>query len=267
LWKEFVRAHPPVDSSERKAAQAEQRSREDAQKADLKKQHQQKTLAVLTDPNGFTDASTFVMYELHAAHARQKESIRRQVEQEHEDLRYVLNQRSIRHYRAWLVSLAEMDKRALAELRFIATDRYPSNGSFLVIKGVLQAEEVLQLRQYDHRILDNGQVIYSRDGLDRIVDTDMAIHVLHANDFDIESALRLALMKFGNRLKLSGDDDFLLLAAEVAGRANLPVEFHPPWLNNVMESCRQDPSIPEDPQLPQESETTGEDVAPSHRPT
>lgn len=44
--------------------------------------------------------------------------------------------------------------------------------------------------------------------------------VTSAEEIDVESALRLAMVKFGHRLELSGSDDFLMLfAAEVAGRA------------------------------------------------
>ncbi len=260
LWQEFVRAHPPVAPSKRKMALADQQLCEARLKVELEQQHHQKVTAVLKTPGGLTDELTWVLFELRAAREKNRSRLQQKIEKDRDDLRFELHQRSLQHYRAWLIRLAEMDASALAELRLLATRRPENTPSVLAIEGELLVDAVLNLAQYEHRVLDDGQVFYSREGIDRFVDSDFRIHVTSAEEIDVESALRLALVKFGHRLELSGSDDFLMLAAEVAGRANLLVELEPPWINNVMASRRSDLDNPEGLAQQQVLESTEEDA-------
>lgn len=106
------------------------------------------------------------------------------------------------------------------------------------------------LMRFSYRVEPNGTIVYDF-GRGRVI-TDSAIsrkiqlNPIAANDpMAIETALRYAMLKFGNRLVLTGPADFQRLAVEIAVNKGMRITFDDPALEEYRHkliSQRQQPN-------------------------
>jgi hypothetical protein len=89
-----------------------------------------------------------------------------------------------------------------------------------------------------HDIERSGVVTYKRDGVGFLSDEGRSLRVWTADDQAIETALRLAITKFGASVELSGPEAFRLDAARVAAEKGVNVRFASDDLNRVMDERR-----------------------------
>lgn len=135
-------------------------------------------------------------------------------------------------YQIYLVGKAELgNEQALAELRRKNVEATPAGDRIQPPVDEQNAMRNKVLRELDYRIHRNGDVTYSMKGKAALADTGHTVKVLQANDRDvIETGLRLAQAKFGDKLSINGSAEFRKQAVELAVEKNLRVSFTDPAL-------------------------------------
>ena len=237
LWVEFQKANPVPSGDEREEQCESQRQSESRRWLAIADQYSREELKLAsTGPIGVAkrNASLSLLRMLKIDHENE---LRRQIFIERQHLREI-HRRSMKEYREWLTKLAEDDERALEELRRINVDLLERTGAKLSISGNPLRSPVIDSEEYEHSIDLNGDVTYYRHGVRAFRDTEKAVMMIETTDRDIEVALRLAILKFGQNLQLSGDQEFQFRVAEIAAEMNLPVEFDDPALNEIKQSRR-----------------------------
>jgi hypothetical protein len=91
------------------------------------------------------------------------------------------------------------------------------------------------LMQFSYRVAHNGTIVYDfgrgRIISDSAISRKIQLNTIAANDpMAIETALRYAMLKFGNRLVLTGPAEFQRLAVEIAVNKGLKITFDDPAL-------------------------------------
>ena len=144
-------------------------------------------------------------------------------------------------YKTYLHGLAsEGDDQALAELRKMSSatsyQDLPEVGSIAPVGGGTEPNAVFyrgkQVRYLVHR---NGDVVYSLAGRAIIQDKGDKLLMLQTDRLAIETALRLAHVKFGDVLTVSGPRDFQERTARIAAEAGVQVTFQ----DHKLEKIRQ----------------------------
>ena len=153
-------------------------------------------------------------------------------------------------YRAWLQRKAQAGELdALAELRAQRTEpvRKWSNTD-RVIRGagdkepgaaklLDQAEQASKQLQYT--VARNGDVTYSRAGRELLVDAGRKVYMIDTSDQTLEQGLRLAALKWGGKMQLTGSDAFIAQAIRVAAKKNLHIEFSDPKQHAAFQEAKE----------------------------
>jgi hypothetical protein len=166
-----------------------------------------------------------------------------QIKAERAQVREAQRRPSSEQYREYLAERAQGgDELALAELRrqkdrITPADKASETAAQIApaeYQAVKEREPIYRAEAITYQIHRNGDVTYQRDGRDMLRDQGRAVHMLQTDEKTIETGLRLAQQKFGNKLALSGPHDFQEKAARIAADAGLKVEFTDQRLNQVM---------------------------------
>lgn len=170
-----------------------------------------------------------------------KESaLRDRIKVEREQLK--IRKPATEQYRDFLTDKAQAgDERALSELRRMspASTEKARDADALVTaaepaREKQESEPIYRARAITYHVERNGDVTYQREGRDMLRDQGKAVHMLQSDHQTIETGLRLAQQKFGNKLALSGPQDFQEKAARIAAESGLKVEFTDQRLNKIM---------------------------------
>ena len=153
-------------------------------------------------------------------------------------------------YRAWLLVQAQAgDERALAELRrmrvrLLDEEEQASHANSIAAASAAAQTEVesaiiRRAAMLQHFIDLWGNVTYQRHGFDVLRDMGHKVDVLQQDSQSIELALRLAVQKFGNPLRLYGSAEFQEKAVRIAADAGLKLEFTDSRLNQLYQERRE----------------------------
>lgn len=148
-------------------------------------------------------------------------------------------------YRDYLLELARAgDEGALAELRR-QRDSFPLNAGANEIerggKVKQEAQPVPIVRSLNYTVDRNGSVTYYADQTRQralIVDLGPRVQVKDQDREAVEMGLRLALQKFGPKVRIKGSDEFKEQIIETALRNGLQVEFSDPAMNEELHRRR-----------------------------
>lgn len=148
---------------------------------------------------------------------------------------------AVEQYRDFLNQKAQGgDEQALAELRRMkpeAAEKGKDNEAQVTAgepQAKLEREPIHRAQAITYQVHRNGDVTYQRAGQDMLRDEGRRVQMLKTDEATIETGLRLAQQKFGNKLALSGPPEFQEKAARIAAEAGLKVEFTDQRLNQVM---------------------------------
>jgi hypothetical protein len=175
----------------------------------------------------------------------QETALREQIKKERDQLKAEQRKPAREQYRDFLSEKAQTgDELALSELRRMRPE--PPEKEKNTDKSIKPAErQPEQVRAPIHKAPDmkyqihkNGDVTYQRNGRDVLIDRGRAVEMVQEDKQTIETGLRLAQQKFGNKLALNGTQEFKETAARVAADAGLNVEFNDPQLNKIMQERR-----------------------------
>lgn len=146
------------------------------------------------------------------------------------------------NYRQFVTRRAQDgDEAALAALRGMKPDteerdRRAGDDTIRGVKAVDQADALYRVPMYrgqqvTHRVHRNGDVSYAINGHEALRDEGRVIRIKGSHQAEtVELGLRLAQQKFGNKLTLTGDDEFKALAVRTAVDQRIKVTFiDPQW--------------------------------------
>lgn len=153
-------------------------------------------------------------------------------------------------YRLWLQAKAQAgDHDALAELRAQRTephrkasvqDRIISAGDNTPDAGKLLAKTESDRRQLlQYTVARNGDVTYYRQNREVLIDAGRKVVMIELSEDAIEQGLRLASIKWGGKMQLTGDDSFIRQAIGIAARKKLHIEFKDPEQNAAFQEEKE----------------------------
>lgn len=152
-------------------------------------------------------------------------------------------------YRAWLQRKAQSgDLEALAELRAkrIEPHRMPSESDRVIsaVDGKQPGAAALLdqagqgLKPLQYVVARNGDITYSRAGRELLVDAGRKVYMIDMSDQTVEQGLRLAAIKWGGKMQLSGSDEFIKQAITIAANKGINIELAVPWQSAVLQDMK-----------------------------
>lgn len=173
--------------------------------------------------------------KLKAEKANNIQALNGAVRKEREALMQEYAVNPIQLYKVFLLEKANLgNDKALDELRRLRIDpeEYKNTGQINYVNRYKDYRLNIQ-----HKIDEAGIITYFIDGKEAVRDTGKRIDVIDRNnDNHMQVALNLAVQRFGNKLELSGSDEFKKKAVEFAVANNMRVTFK----DQFSESYRQE---------------------------
>lgn len=243
LWEAFRASEGDRKASRAKEWEA-QRERERQRRAAIRDEYQAKRRAIQDDKRTTLAERRAALSVARMERVTQDMTLRDTTQAERDQLKAQQRTPYQARYRAWLAErAAQGDEYALAELRRQRqTSAAPAGGKD--IEGSAAAEQ--QRRQQRTEPLAqglsfsvdrDGNVTYFADQAKRravLVDAGPRVKVIEDTDKTTETALRLALNKWGDKpLHITGDPAWCEQVARVAADAGLRVEFDDERLNRI----------------------------------
>lgn len=159
-----------------------------------------------------------------------EQKLREQIVIERADHRQKYPKHHSELYPQFLVTCAGLgDEQVLTELRRKHVEAVPEGNCIQPATAGAIRHTILPGLSY--RIHRNGDVTYTLKGKVALTDTGQVVKVLQSTDRDvIETALRLAQAKFGEKLSVNGSAEFKQRIVEIAVQKNMRVVFVDPVL-------------------------------------
>jgi len=157
-------------------------------------------------------------------------------------------------YRFWLQVQAQAGNRdALAELGAQSPGEARNIAAWEnILAAVNEKTEAAKLLDQTERaaheklrytVERNGDVTYSRAGRELMLDTGRRLYMIDQSGEAIEQGLRLAAQKWGGKMQLSGTNEFIKRAIEIAAHKNMLIEFADPAHKAALQDLKHDISI------------------------
>ncbi len=167
-----------------------------------------------------------------------EKQLRETIKAEREALRVKYQGKPADIYRDFLTETVEGQgataEKALAELRRMdsdAAEKQTDDEQNIKPETVATVAELEPIeRALSYRVARNGDVTYQVRGKDALTDEGQKVLVLRQDQDTIETGLRLAVMKFGNKLTLTGADKFKRSVVAIAVEKGIRVQFVDPVL-------------------------------------
>ena len=242
LWGEFQEQRRTTGIEQRTLQWEGQRSHEKERREAIKTEFYAKRSRIQADrkmkPAERKAALSIARMERLAKEA----GLRERIKTERDLLKAEQRKPAREHYREFLTQRANAgDELALAELRRMRPEPVEkSKDTDTLVKpaehSLIQQQDAPIRRDpvMSYQVHSNGDVTYKRDGHEVIRDAGRHVQMLQQDATTIETGLRLAQQKFGNKLALSGPQDFQEKAAIIAADAGMNVEFTDERLNKIM---------------------------------
>jgi len=173
----------------------------------------------------------------------QERVLRERIRKERDDLKASQRRPLKDEYAEWLTLKAqEGDVYALIELRRMQRkEKERTNDQEIHAESAQEHREdapFLTGSRLSYQVHRDGAVTYRRGANVVVRDEGRFVKVLHADDGNIETGLRLARAKFGRKLDIQGSDAFKATVARVAAEKGLYVEFTDQRLNAIVAARR-----------------------------
>lgn len=177
---------------------------------------------------------------------RADQALRAQIDMERAAIKSRYGVKPVDLYRVYLQERAQAgDTRALAELRRqrIEPSAKPSKTEAYIASptpGATPARDAEPLLNLSYTVGTNGDVTYQFQGRDVIRDEAGMVRVLDDDRRVAETALRLAVQKFGPKLTVNGTPEFKRLIVEIAVEKGMRIEFNDPALNALRDRLQKE---------------------------
>lgn len=244
LWAQF-QEHRRETYRQARAGWAAQGVSERDRRAAIRDDFRRTRAAVQDNPHLTASQKRAAMSAARLERAEIERKLRAAIELERAARRESSVPRLEAHYRSYLAERAEKgESSALDELRRIQHVEAPALDSLAsTLRDALDNEPNAILYdgpQVTREVLSSGVVEYSVDGNVALDDEARSLRVWSTDDPAVNLALRMAVMKFGGVLAVSGPDDFRESVALAAADAGVRVEFDDNRMNEIAGSRRQE---------------------------
>lgn len=218
-------------------ASVRQRAQEAEQRAAIKSEFSVERGRILGDRGLSSEARRAAMSIARMAKVQLEQALREQIASQREPLQASRRKPFNDQYREFLVAQAQAgDVDALAELRRQRPGRDQVDADAPRITAVLrrQGTPALLPKPLLYSVDRDGNVTY-QDALGRAAlrDTPREVRMLQLDDSTIETGLRLAMQKFGAKVRANGDEDFKRRLVEISVARGFKVDFSDPVLNKL----------------------------------
>jgi hypothetical protein len=248
LWRDYQASNR--ERFQRLAEQnAAQRQSEKARRAAIKDRFAERRAELEAQRGGKGTANAAQIREIRALlsvarmeRATQEVALREEIDRERAELKAAKNRPYT--YLDFLAERAQQtgDGLALAELRRMQAQRSRS----LADEAVLRTQDMTQPERdafhsepaLTYAVHVNGDVTYSRDDRQVIVDRGREVAMLQHDDKTVETAMRFAIAKWGSVLDMQGSPEQKRRAAELAAERYMRVKFIDPTMNAIMAERR-----------------------------
>lgn len=140
-------------------------------------------------------------------------------------------------------------QRFLEELEMDSRSELLPESSATAVNSLVRKDDMLHARAgtwrfvplfrgLDHVIRLNGAVDYLRNGKVVLRDTGRRILAIQETDEALEACLRLAVTKFGPKVRVFGREEFKQRVAEVAARRGMKLSFQDPGLERIRKASK-----------------------------
>ncbi|WP_172119024.1 LPD7 domain-containing protein [Halomonas hibernica] len=157
-----------------------------------------------------------------------------QIKQERDTLKEQFNKPAAEQFRDFLTEKAvQGDEAALLELRRQADRPSQAEPGTPTVKGEDQQQEQAApiMRRLSYQVDRRGDVHYSDDrGRRLFTDAGREVRTYQTKPQELETALRLAVQKFGPTLNVNGTDEYKKSVLDVVAKSGMRVKFADPAL-------------------------------------
>lgn len=177
-----------------------------------------------------------------------EKELRQAIKAERDALRVKYQGKPAELYRDFLAETVEGQganaEKALAELRRLNPDEAEKKAEDVPHIKPAAPAPVAELEPIDralsYRVARNGDVTYQVNGQDALTDEGRKVRVLRQDQDTIETGLRLAVMKFGDKLTLTGTDEFKRQVVAIAVEKGIRANFTDPKLQQYKAQLEHD---------------------------
>ncbi|MBO1856679.1 hypothetical protein J4G52_24380 [Burkholderia cenocepacia] len=240
VWRDFTKwdkARMRELAEKWKAQKASEPARRKAIRDEFRQQKQQIEAQRTPNQRGGAAAIRAAISVLRMQRVQKEMALRDSIDVEREALRDEKQHSLSERYRLYLVVQAQAaDARALAELRRIQAVQSQSNGDAARLQpndANVASRDVLHA-ELSYTVDRNGDVIYSRNDQQVIIDRGQEVSLIQTDDETMETAMRFAVAKWGPTLDMAGTEEQKRRAAELAAEKYMNVTFTAPALNAIM---------------------------------
>ncbi|MBB0050340.1 hypothetical protein D7209_37625, partial [Burkholderia cepacia] len=240
VWRDFTKwdkARMRELAEKWKAQKASEPARRKAIRDEFRQQKQQIEAQRTPNQRGGAAAIRAAISVLRMQRVQKEMALRDTIDVEREALRSEKQHSLSERYRLYLVMQAQAaDARALAELRRMQAVPSQSNGDAARLQpndANATSRDVLHA-ELSYTVDRNGDVIYSRNDQQVIIDRGQEVSLIQTDDETMETAMRFAIAKWGPTLDMAGTEEQKRRAAELAAEKYMNVTFTDPALNAVM---------------------------------
>lgn len=246
LWEAW-RGGQPERTRQKGHDWTQQRESEKRRRAQIRSAYQAKRRAIYNDRGLRPAERKAAMSIARMERVSQDMALRTAMTIERQELKERYSRPRKEQYRDYLLELARAgDEGALAELRRQRDSLPLDAGANEIERGGKVKQEVLMaptVRSLSYTVDRNGSVTYYADQARQralIVDLGPRVQVKDRDREAVEMGLRLALQKFGSKVKITGSEEFKDQIIEAALKNGLRVEFADPVMNAELQRRRNE---------------------------
>jgi hypothetical protein len=241
LWADYRQEWQPKQREHREQDWHAQKAREQERRAELRRQYQAARRVIQDDRSRKPAERKAALSLARMAKVNKDMELREQIKAEREALKARYRLKPADQYRTYLAERAERgDADALAELRRQrAQQPMPAGERIEHQERGKEGERAPLMNSAAYSVDRTGNVTYYDDHRRAMfTDSGRAVEFAQTERETLEKGLRLALAKFGPRLRLNGDDEYKQQMADIAADTGLNVEFSDRALQDRYEQRR-----------------------------
>lgn len=237
LWAEYRDEWKPAQREAKGEAWEQQKERDKQRRGELRQQWYTRKNRIEGD-KGLTRAQRRAALSVaRMEKALADKALSEQIKDERQALKERFSKPPAEQFREFLTEKAQQgDQAALLELRRQADRPSQAEPGTPTVEGQQQEQAAPILRRLSYQVDRRGDVHYSDDrGRRLFTDAGREVRTYQTNAQELETALRLAVQKFGPRLTVNGTDEYKKAVLDVVATSGMRVTFADP----AMEQARQ----------------------------
>lgn len=237
LWAEYRDHWKPAQREAKGEAWEQQKERDKQRRGELRQQWYTRKNRIEGD-KGLTRAQRRAALSVaRMEKALADKALSEQIKDERQALKERFNKPPAEQFREFLTEKAQQgDQAALLELRRQADRPSQAEPGTPTVEGQQQEQAAPIMRRLSYQVDRRGDVHYSDDrGRRLFTDAGREVRTYQTKPQELETALRLAVQKFGPKLTVNGTDEYKKAVLDVVAASGMRVTFADP----AMEQARQ----------------------------